>query len=315
MYDYLIRFYIFLRKKAVQKKLITNVGSINVDHVYRVPYFVKPGETLQTVSYQRVLGGKGANQSIALSRAGEAVQHVGAIGEDHKWILSEMANSNVGIEDISILQVPTGHALIQVDDNAENCILLYPGANEALDLSDLKKSFDGIKPDSWVLFQNEMPNLKEMITLAKSQGAKVAVNPAPFDLKAKDLPYDIIDLLIVNDIEAAELAEARLEGDQSKLSSLCPLVIVTQGTKGAICFHQGETIEVPAFIVKAVDTTGAGDTFVGYLLSSIANGMDLGSAMKRASAASALAVTKSGASIAIPTSQEVEAFLNKQSGV
>ena len=299
----------------MQKKFITNVGSINVDHVYRVPYFVKPGETLQTVSYQRVLGGKGANQSIALSRAGETVRHVGAIGEDHKWIMDEIANSNVGIQCISVLPVPTGHALIQVDDNAENCILLYPGANEALSLLDLKKSFDEIVVDSWILFQNEMPNLKEMIFLAKSRGAKIAVNPAPFDLKAKDLPYEDIDLLIVNDIEAAELAEARLEGDQSKLSSICPLVIITRGTKGAICFHGNETIEVPAFHVEAVDTTGAGDTFVGYILSSIANGMDLSSAMRRASAASALAVTKAGASIAIPTSQEVEIFLNKQSDV
>ncbi len=297
----------------MQKKLITNVGSINVDHVYQVPYFVKPGETLQTVSYQKVLGGKGANQSIALSRAGETVQHVGAIGVDHEWILPEMANSGVGTESISVMEIPTGHALIQVDDNAENCILLFPGANEALGLNDLKARFDEIEADSWVLFQNEMPNLGEMISLAKSRGAKIAVNPAPFDLKAKDLPYDVIDLLIVNDIEAAELAEARLDGDQSKLSSLCPLVIVTRGTKGAICFHQGETIEVPAFKVEAVDTTGAGDTFVGYILSSIANGMDLGAAMRRASAASALAVTKAGASIAIPTSQEVDTFLNDMS--
>ncbi len=297
----------------MQKKPITNVGSINVDHVYRVPYFVKPGETLPTLSYQRVLGGKGANQSIALARAGEPVRHIGAIGEDHKWILAEMAKSEVEIGAISVTQVPTGHALIQVDDNAENCILLFPGANEALKLSDLKQNFTEIEEGSWVLFQNEMPNLKEMITLAKAGGAKVAVNPAPFDISAKDLPFDVIDLLIVNDIEAAELAEARLDGDQGKLSSLCPLVIVTRGPKGAVCFSSEGTIEVPAFKVEAVDTTGAGDTFVGYILSSIANGMDLSSAMRRASAASALAVTKAGASIAIPSSEEVDKFLLEKS--
>ena len=110
------------------------------------------------------------------------------------------------------------------------------------------------------------------------------------------------------------MAEAKLGGDQGKLSDLCPLVIVTQGTKGAICYHPDGVIEVPAFRVEAVDTTGAGDTFVGYILSSIANGMNLSTAMRRASAASALAVTKAGASIAIPTAQEVELFLSQQSG-
>ncbi|MCZ4280199.1 ribokinase [Kiloniella laminariae] len=296
----------------MQKKTIINVGSINVDHVYRVPYFVKPGETLPTISYQRVLGGKGANQSVALARAGEKVRHVGAIGEDHRWILDELSKAAVAVDDITVADVPTGHALIQVDDNAENCILLYPGANHALALDDIGGIFKTAEPDSWVLFQNEMPNLGEMIVLAKAAGAKVAVNPAPFDTAARDIPFDKIDLLIVNDIEAEELAASLPGGDEQALTRLCPLVIITRGTKGAICHSAGENIEVPAFVVEAVDTTGAGDTFVGYILSSLASGMNIANAMQRASAASALAVTKPGASVAIPTSAEVQAFIDKQ---
>nr|WP_281168727.1 ribokinase [Kiloniella laminariae] len=288
------------------------MGSINVDHVYRVPYFVKPGETLPTISYQRVLGGKGANQSVALARAGEKVRHVGAIGEDHRWILAELSQAGVAVDDVTVAAVPTGHALIQVDDKAENCILLYPGANQALALDTIGAVFKTAEPDSWVLFQNEMPNLGEMIVLAKAAGAKVAVNPAPFDKAAKDVPFDKIDLLIVNDIEAEELTASLLGGDGQALTRLCPLVIITRGTKGAVCYASGENIEVPAFAVEAVDTTGAGDTFVGYVLSSLASGMNIAKAMQRASAASALAVTKPGASVAIPTSAEVQAFLDKQ---
>ena len=297
----------------MKNKTIINVGSINVDHVYRVPYFVKPGETLPTLSYQRVLGGKGANQSVALARAGEKVQHLGAIGDDHTWILDELVSSGVNVDKIKVVSSPTGHALIQVDDNAENSILLFPGANHALDFEDLGKELAGLEAGSWVLFQNEMPNLIDMISLAKAGGARVAVNPAPFDTAAEAIPFHELDLLIVNDIEAAELVKSKLDGNEEALARLCPLVIVTKGTEGAVCYSSEETIEVPAFKVEAVDTTGAGDTFVGYVLSSIARGMDMATAMKRASAASALAVTKAGASIAIPTSEDVDKFLEEMS--
>ncbi|WP_082114122.1 ribokinase [Kiloniella litopenaei] len=292
---------------------IINIGSINVDHVYRVPYFVKPGETLPSKSYQRVLGGKGANQSVALARAGETVKHIGVIGDDHTWIIDELKSSKVDASSIEIGTVATGHALIQVDDNAENCILLFAGANHELNLDTLTDKLAGFEKGGWVLFQNEMPNLNQMISLVKKMGARVAVNPAPFDDEAKAIDYDLVDLLIVNDLEAEELARTKCQGDLSKLAELCPVVIVTRGTQGAICYFGDDTIEVPAFKVKAVDTTGAGDTFVGYILSSIAQNLPLKEAMQRASAASALAVTKAGASVAIPTSVEVTQFLETKS--
>ncbi|WP_162937916.1 ribokinase [Kiloniella sp. EL199] len=292
---------------------IINIGSINVDHVYRVPYFVKPGETLPSKSYQRVLGGKGANQSVALSRAGENVKHIGVIGDDHTWIIDELKSSKVDTSSIEVVSVATGHALIQVDDNAENCILLFAGANHELNVDNLSNKLTGFEKGGWVLFQNEMPNLNQMISLVKEMGAKVAVNPAPFDSAAQAIDYDLVDLLIVNDLEAEELAKAKCQGDLGKLGELCPVVIVTRGTKGAICYSGNETIEVPAFKVEAVDTTGAGDTFVGYVLSSIAQKLPLKEAMQRASAASALAVTKAGASVAIPASAEVTQFIENMS--
>ncbi|KLN59883.1 hypothetical protein WH96_15310 [Kiloniella spongiae] len=290
-----------------------NIGSINVDHVYRVPYFVKPGETLPSKSYQRVLGGKGANQSVALARAGEAVKHIGVIGDDHTWIIDELKSSKVDTSSIEVGSFATGHALIQVDDNAENCILLFAGANHELNMDSLSEKLSGIEKGGWVLFQNEMPHLNQMISLAKEMGARIAVNPAPFDDRAKLIDYALVDLLIVNDLEAEELAKTKGHGDLEKLADLCPVVIITRGTKGAICYFGNETIEVPAFKVEAVDTTGAGDTFVGYVLSSIAHNLPLKEAMQRASAASALAVTKAGASVAIPTSAEVNQFLNTMS--
>ncbi len=292
-----------------------NIGSINVDHVYRVPYFVKPGETLPSKSYQRVLGGKGANQSVALARAGENVKHIGVIGDDHTWIIEELQFSKVDTSSIEVGSVATGHALIQVDDNAENCILLFSGANHELDINSLSDKLTGFEKGGWVLFQNEMPNLNQMISLVKEMGARVAVNPAPFDDAAKAIDYDLVDLLIVNDLEAEELAKTKGHGDLGKLAELCPVVIITRGTQGAICYSGDETIEVPAFKVDAVDTTGAGDTFVGYVLSSVVQELPLKEAMQRASAASALAVTKAGASVAIPTSAEVDQFLNTMSAL
>ncbi len=292
-----------------------NIGSINVDHVYRVPYFVKPGETLPSKSYQRVLGGKGANQSVALARAGENVKHIGVIGDDHTWIIEELQSSKVDTSSIEVGSVATGHALIQVDDNAENCILLFSGANHELDINSLSDKLTGFEKGGWVLFQNEMPNLNQMISLVKEMGARVAVNPAPFDDAAKAIDYDLVDLLIVNDLEAEELAKTKGHGDLGKLAELCPVVIITRGTQGAICYSGDETIEVPAFKVDAVDTTGAGDTFVGYVLSSVVQELPLKEAMQRASAASALAVTKAGASVAIPTSAEVDQFLNTMSAL
>ncbi|WP_085902679.1 ribokinase [Kiloniella majae] len=294
---------------------IMNIGSINVDHVYRVPYFVKPGETLPSKSYQRVLGGKGANQSVALARAGENVKHIGVIGDDHTWIIEELQSSKVDTSSIEVGSVATGHALIQVDDNAENCILLFSGANHELDINSLSDKLTGFEKGGWVLFQNEMPNLNQMISLVKEMGARVAVNPAPFDDAAKAIDYDLVDLLIVNDLEAEELAKTKGHGDLGKLAELCPVVIITRGTQGAICYSGDETIEVPAFKVDAVDTTGAGDTFVGYVLSSVVQELPLKEAMQRASAASALAVTKAGASVAIPTSAEVDQFLNTMSAL
>ncbi|WP_085906864.1 ribokinase [Kiloniella majae] len=294
---------------------IMNIGSINVDHVYRVPYFVKPGETLPSKSYQRVLGGKGANQSVALARAGENVKHIGVIGDDHTWIIEELQFSKVDTSSIEVGSVATGHALIQVDDNAENCILLFSGANHELDINSLSDKLTGFEKGGWVLFQNEMPNLNQMISLVKEMGARVAVNPAPFDDAAKAIDYDLVDLLIVNDLEAEELAKTKGHGDLGKLAELCPVVIITRGTQGAICYSGDETIEVPAFKVDAVDTTGAGDTFVGYVLSSVVQELPLKEAMQRASAASALAVTKAGASVAIPTSAEVDQFLNTMSAL
>lgn len=307
MYDQLT--IALFRKSFVKHNTIINIGSINVDHVYRVPYFVKPGETLSSKSYQRVLGGKGANQSVALARAGEAVKHIGVIGDDHTWIIEELKSSKIDTSSIEVGSVATGHALIQVDDNAENCILLFAGANHELSMDSLSGKLTEVEKGDWVLFQNEMPNLDKMISLVKEKGARIAVNPAPFDGAAKEIDYDLVDLLIVNDLEAEELAKTKCQGDLSKLAELCPVVIITRGTQGAICYSANETIEVPSFKVEAVDTTGAGDTFVGYILSSISQELPLKEAMLRASAASALAVTKPGASVAIPTSAEVKQFL------
>ena len=285
---------------------IYNLGSVNIDHVYRVPHLPEPGETLASHSFNSGLGGKGANQSIAVARAGGQIFHIGAIGADGEWLRERMADSGVDMRFLAVVDVPTGHAIINVDDAAENAIVLYPGANFALTEAQVDEALGAAGPDDWLLLQNETSQGLYAAMVAKTKGVRVAYAAAPFDADAALAMLPVTDLLAVNEIEAAQLSEA-LGVEASDLP--VAQVLITRGAEGATLQAGGEVLSVDAFKVEPVDTTGAGDTFLGYFLAALDLALAAPDALKWASAASALQVMKPGAAVAIPTLAEVEIFL------
>lgn len=291
---------------------IFNFGSINIDHVYQVDYFVRPGETLNSNSYQQYLGGKGANQSIALARANCNVVHIGAIGKKDDTLLTEMSNSGVNTQKIARVSQQTGHAIIQINSDAENAIMLFSGANQALTTQQIEETLGHANINDWVLLQNETNLIKEIITSAKQHKLTVAYNPAPMDKALAQSLMTDIDVLIVNEIEVMDLLDVNnIEKAKVLLQKNYPKlrILLTLGLKGVIYIHGENTIEVAAYSVNAVDTTGAGDTFIGYCLAGMIEQKNMQSVLRQACAASAICVSKHGATSAIPTLSDVIKFV------
>lgn len=290
---------------------VYNFGSINIDLVYRVPHLVNPGETLSSQSMHTLLGGKGANQSVALARAGVPVSHVGRIGHTDSWAVEQMEAAGVDITHIDQIDGASGHAIIQVDDKGENSIILHGGANQSFDRALLESHLQAATSDDWLLVQNECNDIAYAFEVAVSKGMKIMFNPAPMTAEVAALPLEQCAVLIVNETEAESLAGT---ADPSQilvqLATRYPdtRLVMTLGSKGALLQHAGSLIRHDALNVEVVDTTGAGDTFVGYFLASMISGLDDASCLQRACTAAALSVTQSGAAPSIPDAHAVDAY-------
>jgi ribokinase len=283
-------------------------GSVNIDHFYSVPRIPAPGETIAATGYAMGLGGKGANQSVAAARAGAETHHIGAVGPGAEWVPERLQGYGVGTAHLAVTDTPTGHANITVAEDGENAIVILPGANAAQDLNRVRAALDTAAPGDLLLLQNETTLQAEVAELGHALGLRVVYSAAPFDAGAVRAVLPFTDLLLLNELEAAQL-EAALGSPVSRIG--VPAVVVTLGAKGARWV--GETrFEVAGYKVSAVDTTGAGDTFAGYLAAGLAEGMSPGAAMTLASGAAALKVTKKGTADAIPSRTEVDAFLARR---
>ena len=289
---------------------IINIGSINIDHVYSVAQMPSAGETISAKSYQKFLGGKGINQSIAAVKAGGKLVHVGAVAVGDAWVLNEIEKFGVDCGKISKSGHPTGHAIIFVDEAAENEIVILGGANQNLQIGQIEQALDEVPGEkNWVLIQTETNLLTDIVIKAKEKGFKVAYAAAPFVEEIALSLIDKIDLLAVNEREADQLAGAlNVEPGNISVQNL----LITRGAQGATLIESGKKFEQSAFDVKAVDTTGAGDTFLGSFLAIYVEDEDAVKALEYASAASAIQVTKPGAAAAIPDRQTVEEFLELQ---
>lgn len=292
---------------------IINFGSLNVDYVYQVESIVRPGETTAAFAMSTFPGGKGANQSVAMVRAGAVVWHAGLVGRDTEWLRSNLEREGVDVRHIGVSQsIPGGHAIIQVDRHGMNSIVVLGGTNQAIEHNRIREVLKDASPGDWLALQNEINLTSELITAAKKAGMKVCLNPAPFTADVQSFPLADVDLLIVNRIEASCLAGAAEhtppERVAAALSSALPtcMLCITLGGAGAL-FHSLETgtIFQPAYQVRPVDTTGAGDTFTGYLLASLSRGMAPTAALELAARAAALSVTRDGAIPSIPARDEV----------
>lgn len=285
--------------------MIINFGSINIDHVYQVPHLVAPGETLAATSYAQHLGGKGANQSLAVARAGAEVLHVGAMNSKDQWALQILRDSKVDTSGIAQLDdEPSGHAIISVDEGGENSIVIVAGANGKLDGAQIDAALAKSKPGDWALLQYETNAVCEIATRCKRHGLQVAFNPAPFNAEATLTVLPQVDLLIVNETESEQLRQA-LGG----LAPKVPQLLTTLGARGANLQTEAGTFDAAPFSLEARDTTAAGDTFIGYFMASRALGLNDQDALRRASAAAALSVTVSGAAESIPHYDQVDRFL------
>ncbi len=291
-------------------RMIINFGSINIDHVYRVPHMPAPGETLAVLSYDKFLGGKGVNQSIAIAKSGGSVRHVGATGPDGEWVLEQLRLAGLDLQAIASVDAPTGHAIIMVDETGENQILICSGANAALSMEQIERELDQADPaDDWVLLQNETNLMPEIVQCAKRWGLRVVYSAAPF-VAEQTLPLlSSTDLLVVNELEAEALAAAC---GTSVAQIPVPEMIITRGAKGAVFTSADGQVEQAAFNVSPVDTTGAGDTILGAFLANYCAGADVPEALRFASAASALQITRPGAASAIPDKVDVDVFLKAQ---
>ena len=285
---------------------IFNLGSINIDHVHLVAQLPGPGETVADTGYSRGLGGKGVNQSLAAAAAGARVHHIGAVGADGAWIVERLAAAGIDVGDLAVVGAATGQAIVCVDAGGENQIVIHGGANRALTLGQIDRALARARPGDWFLAQNETNLVAEGFARARAAGLSTAYAAAPFEAAAAAGLIGSVDLLALNEVEAGQLA-AHLGTAAEALPA--PELLVTLGARGAR-YRAGETVcEVAAFAVTPVDTTGAGDTFLGVFLAARDGGAAPEVALRQAAAAAALQVTRPGAADAIPTAGEVAAFL------
>ena len=283
---------------------IYNLGSINIDVVYRVPHLVAPGETLAATEMTRGLGGKGTNMSVAAARAAARVVHIGAVGSDGRWAAERLMEYGVDTRFIAMVDAPTGHANICVDDAGENAIVLYPGANGEITQDALGQALSEACAGDTFITQNETNAQAEAVRMARDLGLRVVYAAAPFDADAVRAVMDDLDLLILNEVEAAQLSAAT----GSDIEDLpVPEVVVTMGAQGCRWFKKGEAPkDFAAHPAEPVDTTGAGDTFTGYLIAGLDRGAPMAQAIDLAMRAGALMVTRLGAADVIPDLKEIQ---------
>lgn len=296
---------------------ILNFGSLNIDYVYKVDHIVKRGETISSESLNVFSGGKGLNQSVALGKAGAEVFHAGAIGEDGRFLTDTLEKAGVNTRYVEVLQtVRTGNAIIQNDSEGDNCIILYGGANQAIDKDYVDRVIGQFEEGDFIILQNEINNMSYIVSKAHAAGMKIVLNPSPMDKKILELPLSDIDYFILNEIEASQIlgTDDEENGEKliSKLNERFPnaKIVLTLGAAGSIYSDGQITVKQPIFKVKTVDTTAAGDTFTGYFFSEITRSPEnISAAMRKAAAASAIAVSKHGAAPSIPEPREVEEFI------
>lgn len=288
---------------------VLNFGSLNIDYTYSLDHIVAPGETITSQHLEVFPGGKGLNQSVALARAGVPVCHAGQVGEDGGMLLQVCQESGVDTSRIRTVGTRTGNAIIQVSAKGQNSIVLYPGANREQTQEYIDQVLEEFGQGDLVLLQNEINLVDYIIQRASQRGMTIALNPSPFDERMLACDLGLVDLFLLNEVEGAQITghqnpEEILEEMKTRFPKA--QVVLTLG-KAGVCYQRGEIrLRHGIYQVPVVDTTAAGDTFTGFFLGSLLRGQPVEEALRLASVASSLAVSRKGASSSIPTWEEVQ---------
>jgi ribokinase len=285
---------------------------MNIDHVYSVERLVKPGETIASTKLELYCGGKGLNQSIALARAGSPVFHAGMIGSDGDVLLETLKENGVDARYIRISDERSGNAMIQVDCSGENAIVLYGGANQKIEKQYVDAVLGDFAAGDYLLVQNEMNMIDYIIDAAYKRGMTVVLNPSPYSETITQWNLQSVSLFLINEIEGGQITGSSNPNEilhTMRCQYPDAAVVLTLGKEGSVFQEGGLVLSQRPFEAAVVDTTAAGDTFTGYYLASIMRGLPQQEALRMASYAASLAVSRKGASASIPYRQEVETGL------
>ncbi len=296
-------------------KKVSVIGSMNYDTTIQVAKFPLPGETISSSGYSVSVGGKGANQAAALAKAGVAVSMFGAVGKDFAGdeIIKMLTKYGVAVNNVLRLdQVQTGQAFITVEDSGNNHIVIVPGANEHCTLNYAIDHKEELCDAEAILAQLEIPTatVYGLFEIAKKLGVTTVLNPAPAqNFEPSLLSY--VDIIIPNESEIETIYGKKIKTD-SELEAACrwleeagvSIIIVTLGERGCYLYYEGTGTFFAPFKVKAVDTTAAGDSFIGSFLSSYLDGNSMATAINYAQKVAAITVTRKGAIQSIPTKEE-----------
>ena len=295
---------------------ILSFASLNIDYVYKVPHVVMKGETISSRSLNIYPGGKGLNQSIALGKAGASVFHAGAIGEDGKFLVDCLNEAGVDTTFVKIIPgIQSGHAIIQNDDEGDNCILLHGGANQAITKEQVEETFAAFEEGDYLILQNEINELKYIVEKAHEKGMQIVLNPSPMNEIITELPLEYITYFLLNEIEAGQILGKEIEEPEEIIAALAEKfpkakVVLTLGSDGSVFLDGEKVVKQGIYKVETVDTTAAGDTFTGYFFAGEAKGQEVEKSMDMAARASSIAVSRPGAGVSIPTLDEVEKHTN-----
>ncbi len=288
---------------------ILNFGSCNIDYVYRLHHIAAPGETQKSDDLQTFAGGKGLNQSVAIAKAGGRVCHAGCIGTDGDMLLHTLQENAVDTALLQRMPQKNGHAMIQVSETGENAIIVYPGTNAMIREDYVDAVLSHFSKGDILVLQNEINCLSYILSCAHQRGMTVILNPSPIQDALRSLDFHKISYMVLNEIEAVAL----FGGDDAQSSAAIAAeqypnlrIVLTLGENGSV-YREGSVVwHQNAFRVKAVDTTAAGDTFMGYFVAGLAKGQPIPEILRLASAAAAMAVSKEGAAPSIPYLHDVE---------
>lgn len=284
------------------------MGSLNYDYVYEMDHIAAPKETAASFGMETVCGGKGLNQSIALAKAGAEVWHGGILGEDGDMLRETAAGYGVHTEHIRAVSGRSGHAVIQVDREGQNAIVLYGGSNRKFTSDYILKTLASFQKGDCLVLQNEVNRVDEIIREGYARGMMIALNPSPFESEILTWDLSKVSLFFLNEVEGEQMTGKK---DEKEILAIlrehypAAEIVLTLGEKGAVYASETEMIYQPAIPVCAVDTTAAGDTFTGYFLAARAKGFAPGQSLEIAARASSIAVGRKGAAPSVPVWEEV----------